>query len=491
MTRHDNRILWILILGVMVLGVGTARALPQQGRPEAVSPGGGAPLARIGAACPTFSWTAAPGAERYELVVYAVGEGGAESMEVLRRGLPGGATSWTPSLDSCLARGGRYAWAVRAEGNKESSDWSAPSLFEVASGPSEEEFEEAVAVVRQYLGAAGTTVTQGAAGTTVVQGAAAVTRDPPAQEGSSAPGGAQVDSRLATPSITSLVTEGAIGVGTDTPQADLHVVGSPSLGSLLVAPNAIPHGGTSELFLAEDDDGEFGFSLRYDGGANALKIYGFATGADPGPLLGPWLTIDRHGEEVSFGAPLTGDAFQASVAGALCEAIDYRFVDRGDGTVLDCNTGKMWLKDASCLGTGTWDDTGTSVFDLVADLNDTGMGSDFGCEDYIDGTYTDWQVPEMEDLCGLWNGSCTGTACCTASAGIVDTSVGPNPSVGNAEGDGKWSEGDAFVGVQSNHYWSATEADTNNAWNVNLDLGYVNNDPKGSIAYVWPVRGGQ
>ena len=34
---------------------------------------------------------------------------------------------------------------------REDSEWSSPSLFRVAAGPSEEEFQEALAVVRAYL----------------------------------------------------------------------------------------------------------------------------------------------------------------------------------------------------------------------------------------------------------------------------------------------------------------------------------------------------
>ena len=210
-------------------------------------------------------------------------------------------------------------------------------------------------------------------------------------------------------------------------------------------------------------------------------------GAAPAPTA---LSVDGNVDATSFtgdGTSLTGIATSA----ALCLTIDYRYVDLGDGTILDCNTGKMWLKAASCLGTGTWDDTGTSVFTLVADLNDTEEGSDFGCTDYTEGTYTDWEVPAMTDLCGMWNGSCAATSCCTASEGIVDTSVGTDPTVGNAVGDGQWSAEDAFVGVQSGAYWSATEDDATNAWLVDLFNGFVGLICKDAFFYVWPVRSGQ
>ncbi|MCP4249786.1 MAG: hypothetical protein GY778_22310, partial [bacterium] len=93
--------------------------------------------------CPTFNWAGVPGARSYELVVYLVGEEGQEATPVLRQTVPGAANGWTPSLDACLERGERYAWSVRAVGRTEASDWSAPSLFEVAAGPGEVEFEQA------------------------------------------------------------------------------------------------------------------------------------------------------------------------------------------------------------------------------------------------------------------------------------------------------------------------------------------------------------
>ena len=44
--------------------------------------------------------------------------------------------------------------------------------------------------------------------------------------------------------------------------------------------------------------------------------------------------------------------------------------------------------------------------------------------------------------------------------------------------------------MQSNNYWSSTEYDSNNAWNVNMNDGNMNNDNKNNNNYVWPVRSG-
>jgi len=106
----------------------------------------------IGDACPTFSWGSVNGAKSYELVVYRIGAEGEEAEPVLRQAIAGSALGWTPSLDLCLERSGQYAWSVRAVGQRELSGWSPPNLFQVAAGPSQAEFEEALAVVQRYLG---------------------------------------------------------------------------------------------------------------------------------------------------------------------------------------------------------------------------------------------------------------------------------------------------------------------------------------------------
>ena len=94
----------------------------------------------------------------YELVVYRVGEEGEDAEPVLRQNLPAPAYSWTPALESCLERGRQYAWSVRTIGRKQASAWSAPSLFEVAAGPTEAEYEKALEVVQQHLREASSTL---------------------------------------------------------------------------------------------------------------------------------------------------------------------------------------------------------------------------------------------------------------------------------------------------------------------------------------------
>ena len=141
----------LLVVGVVLAGAG---ALCAAGVPAAVSPG--SPTgALVEGRCPTFSWGIVEGAESYELVIYGVEEESEDTKPFLRQSFPGSVHSWTPSLESCLEQGGQYAWSVRAVGGKAATDWSAPSLFEVAEGPSEAEVEAALQIVRQYVAEAG------------------------------------------------------------------------------------------------------------------------------------------------------------------------------------------------------------------------------------------------------------------------------------------------------------------------------------------------
>ncbi len=119
--------------------------------PVTVSPGSPSGLELTDSRCPTFSWGAPAGATSSELVVYRIGEEGSEPVPVLRRRFSGSVASWTPSLDRCLDRGGRYAWAVRVMGPEEVSDWSRLRLFKVAAAPDEAESLRALALVEKSL----------------------------------------------------------------------------------------------------------------------------------------------------------------------------------------------------------------------------------------------------------------------------------------------------------------------------------------------------
>jgi len=288
--------------------------------PVAVSPGNASKLATVESRCPTFSWGAIPAAERYELLVYRLGEEGEEAQPVLVQDFAGSVYGWTPSLDRCLERGGEYAWSVRALSEDAASNWSAPSLFQVASGPTEAEFEEALAVVERYLeerdatkdlaaesqrGRADESLAQPGGDAASMTGVQEVSKPIPSGSGS--------ESAIpAVPGTVSLATDGAVGIRTSTPLADLHVVGSPntSVGLLLAGGSSFGEQ-DSEILLAETEEGTYGMRLKYDGVANELQIFGRQNSAD----VGPWLRITRStGQILGDGTNLTGVVSDAELA---------------------------------------------------------------------------------------------------------------------------------------------------------------------------------
>jgi hypothetical protein len=132
-----------------------------------VSPGLADRIVDTGARCPTFSWQEVPEAAGYELVAYSVPEGIQPSAvtsadlvpetEVLWTRVPRGSTSWTPALDRCLTAGGSYVWFVRTMYEDESDEdhpghWSEALYFRVSTRPSPEEVNEALRVLRRYVG---------------------------------------------------------------------------------------------------------------------------------------------------------------------------------------------------------------------------------------------------------------------------------------------------------------------------------------------------
>ena len=144
-----------LFLSVIGLLFGAGVGMAQAQRAVAVSPGATKGVARIAQSCPTFSWGAVEGAARYELVVYELAgeqEEAEEKAPVIRVSVLGTALSWTPSLERCLEPGGQYGWSVRARDEFGEGEWSSGRYFEVMAGPSTVEVEEALAVLRRYLG---------------------------------------------------------------------------------------------------------------------------------------------------------------------------------------------------------------------------------------------------------------------------------------------------------------------------------------------------
>lgn len=168
-----------------------------------------------------------------------------------------------------------------------------------------------------------------------------------------------------------------------------------------------------------------------------------------------------------------------------------RFVDNGDGTISDLQTGLMWEKKAGTFGTPvvcslptdcpnphnvnnvyTWATTtpkpaGMLFTDFLASINGAdGASSDAQTQDRKN--YSDWRIPTVAELQGILLASCPG---------------GANPCI------------DPIFGpVARNLYWSSTSDASipGNAWAVHFGDGGVNLQSKASVnSYARAVRGGR
>jgi len=143
----------------------------------------------------------------------------------------------------------------------------------------------------------------------------------------------------------------------------------------------------------------------------------------------------------------------------------FRFIDNGDGTITDRMTRLIWLTNANCFDKQDWYKAKESAQALAEGQCGLSDGSKAG----------DWYLPTQDELVGL-----------------LDKGYS-EPALSNAVGMDKWTEGDAFSGVQSSQYWSSTTytGNTSFARDVNLKRGYVDYHDKTNRYYVWPVRGRQ
>lgn len=158
-----------------------------------------------------------------------------------------------------------------------------------------------------------------------------------------------------------------------------------------------------------------------------------------------------------------------------------RYEDNNDGTVTDCRTGIIWLKNTNCTetlgginkgsGTLSWPDAGTWTANLTTGFCGLSDGSGIG----------DWRLPTKTE----WMSMVTSAK-----------KQGFNkPALTNGAGTAQWAEGDLFNNVQkTGYYWSSTTDahHANYVWIVDMWSGnMVSHDTTYYYFYVWPVRGGQ
>ena len=136
-----------------------------------------------------------------------------------------------------------------------------------------------------------------------------------------------------------------------------------------------------------------------------------------------------------------------------------RFLDNGDGTLTDKATGLIWMKNANCFGTNSWNYA-------LAECNGLSDGQ-CGLTDGSSGG--DWRLPSLREL-----------------QSVIDYSQ-HDPAIG-------FFALLLIQNLQSFYYWSSTtlQSDTSRAWYVYMYSGSVANNFKSSGSYyVWPVRGGR
>jgi hypothetical protein len=136
---------------------------------------------------------------------------------------------------------------------------------------------------------------------------------------------------------------------------------------------------------------------------------------------------------------------------------DSQYTDHGDGTVTDKQTGLMWQKCTLGL-------TGTSCASGTA-LTLTWQAALASANNNTDNGYSDWRVPNKNELESLVEDACS------------------NPAINET----------VFPATVSSGYWSSSPYAGHGsvAWYVGFSNGGVNNNDKYYSDYVRLVRGSQ
>ena len=218
---------------------------------------------------------------------------------------------------------------------------------------------------------------------------------------------------------------------------------------------------SSSITLAQDfckSDFDYNGMVDANDVITFLNEFGRTPYHNPCPPDGP-SPVPQTGQTTSYATGDDGD-LEPGVAWPTP-----RFTDNGDETVTDNLTGLIWLKNANCFGSRTWNDA-------LSDANGLESGECGLTDVSIAG---DWRLPNKRELFSLTHDGYS------------------SPVVPNTAGTSKWSEGDPFTNVQLDVYWSSTTMDflSQRAWSVSMTIGSVDANDKLSSAFVWPVRGGQ
>jgi hypothetical protein len=203
---------------------------------------------------------------------------------------------------------------------------------------------------------------------------------------------------------------------------------------------------------------------RLDDGTETAKMTSFTEPAI-GPVNGTMHTLEEIYDLIGERAPVpkTGQIYKDADGddGDLEKGVAWpypRFTDNLDGTVSDNLTGLIWLKDANCYGSKTWD---KAVAIAYLDLADGKCGLSDGSSP------EDWRLPNVRELLSL-----------------IDYGKDFPALPSNHPFDNVLSNG---------YYWSSTtnEAHPSEAWMVRLIEGSLDGENKDNTWHLWPVRGGR
>jgi len=263
----------------------------------------------------------------------------------------------------------------------------------------------------------------------------------------------------------------------------------------------IANGGTGVDGMSKTGAGVTG---RSDGGygvmgttGNNIAVYGVNNSKDA-PAVEGW---NQEGGDIFRGlsGPEGSQALKFSVAnnGAVFAAGGITFPDgsalitakrdcsggryeyNGDGTVSDCRSGLIWLKNANCT------DTSGGIVKSSGNLYWADVGT--------------WTAALGNGICGLTDGSVAGDwRMPTKTEWMAMVASGrkqgfTSPVLTNSTGTAKWTPGDPFDNVQADWYWASnTYAEfSSHAWAVSMIDGHVHYYAKDYYYYAWPVRAGQ
>ncbi len=144
-----------------------------------------------------------------------------------------------------------------------------------------------------------------------------------------------------------------------------------------------------------------------------------------------------------------------------CSSVD-RFLDNNDGTVTDCRTDLIWLKNANC----------------------------FDQEPFLDAVYSAKGINNGE--CGLTDGSATGDWHLPTKEELQGIGTDPPTTWYLGDNEVNWIKPSApFINVafdSFDYYWVIDPYDNENAWSVNMLSGWTMLLGKSGYFHVWPVK---